>query len=91
LSAQVNIFNDPAVSKALQEQLKHLNIQVHENYIMEEWLSQDINDMSEPIEEVLFRRKDKQNAGQELHLKCTVHLDLQTIFLPHAPSFTLLL
>lgn len=58
---------------------------------MEEWLSQDISDMNEPIEEVRFRRKDKQNAGETLHLKCTVHLDLHTIFPPHSPSFALLL
>ena len=40
---------------------------------MDEWRSQGIIDMSQPIEQVIFRTRDKSH-GKDINLKCTVRL-----------------
>ena len=65
------MFNDPTVLKVIQDQLEDLNIEIYDNYLMDEWRNQGIIDMSEPIENVIFRTRDK-NHGKDVSLKCTV-------------------
>jgi len=65
------IFNDPTVLKTVQEQLKHLQIEVHENFLLDQWQSQNDDDESLPIERVIFRRQEKNKNAQELQLNCT--------------------
>lgn len=71
---KTNVFNDPTVLKTVQDQLKELRIEIHENYLMDEWHSQGIIDMNQPIEHVLFRTKDKSH-GKDLKLKCSVRFE----------------
>lgn len=68
---KTNVFNDPTVLKTVQDQLKDLKIEIYENYLMDEWHSHGIIDMNQPIENVIFRTKDKTH-GKDLKLKCTV-------------------
>lgn len=67
----MNVFNDPTVLKSVQEELRELNIQIHEDYLMDEWRSHDMIDAEQPIERVVFRPHDKKQ-GKDLNLKCTV-------------------
>lgn len=69
---QDRIFNDPTVLKTVQEQLKHLQIEVHENFLLDQWQSQNDDDESLPIERVIFRRQEKNKNAEELQLNCTV-------------------
>ncbi|CAF1621244.1 unnamed protein product, partial [Adineta ricciae] len=66
----INIFNDPTVLKNVQEELRELNIQIYEDYMMDEWCSHDMIDAEHPIERVIFRPHDKKQ-GKDLNLKCT--------------------
>ncbi len=72
---QANIFNDPTVLRTVQDQLKELNIQIYEDYFMDEWLSHSIIDMNQPIERVIFRSNDKKQ-GKDLNFKCTVNISV---------------
>lgn len=65
------VFNDPTVLNAVHAQLNYLQIEVHENYIMESWENEEEPEIDQPIEHVLFRKKT-QNSHQDLRLKCTV-------------------
>ncbi|UJR28415.1 hypothetical protein I4U23_009655 [Adineta vaga] len=66
----MNAFNDPIVLKTVQEELRELNIEIHEDYMMDEWRSHDAIDMNQPVERVVFRSHDKKQ-GKDLNLKCT--------------------
>ncbi|CAF3435054.1 unnamed protein product [Rotaria socialis] len=68
--AQTNAFNDPTVLDTVRETLKKLNIQVYENYSMEEWHNRGAIDVNQPIDHVVFRTKDKKQS-KNLNLKCT--------------------
>ncbi|CAF0926188.1 unnamed protein product [Rotaria sp. Silwood1] len=68
--ADANVFNDPTVLKSVHEQLKKLNIQIYENYLMDEWRHEGAIDSNQPIDHVIFRTKDKKHS-KDLNLKCT--------------------
>lgn len=70
--SKANIFNDPTVSKSVQNTLKESNIEIYENYLMDEWHSQGMLDANQPLDRVKFRSKDKRQ-DKELTLKCTVN------------------
>jgi hypothetical protein len=76
---QTNIFNDPTVLRTVQDQLKELDIQIYEDYFMDEWLSHGIIDMNQPIERAVFRSNDKKQ-GKDLNFKCTVNISLFLCF-----------
>lgn len=85
---QANVFNDPTVLKAVQDQLKELKIEIYENYLMDEWHSQGIIDMNQPIEHVIFRAKDKRQ-GKDLNFKCTVTVLCENISRKQSNCFRL--
>jgi hypothetical protein len=74
------VFNDPTVLKAIQDQLEDLNIEIYDNYLMDEWRNQGIIDMSQPIGHVIFRTRDK-NHGKDVSLKCTVRFILANLMI----------
>ncbi|CAF0869342.1 unnamed protein product [Adineta steineri] len=74
-SQQINVFNDPTVLRTVQDELRELNIEIYEEYLMDEWRSQEIDDMDQPIDHVVFHFHDKkQDKHKDLSLKCTTLL-----------------
>jgi hypothetical protein len=80
LFLQVNVFNDPTVLKTIQDQFEDLNIEIYDNYLMDEWRNQGIIDMNQPIEHVIFRTRNKTHA-KDINLKCTVRFIIEDLMI----------
>jgi hypothetical protein len=77
---QANVFNDPTVLKTIQDQFEDLNIEIYDNYLMDEWRNQGIIDMNQPIEHVIFRTRGKAHA-KDINLKCTVRFIIEDLMI----------